>query len=387
MAEFKTPEFLQNKSTDNIHKEMLGQLPTDIDTSEGNHVWNLTRPTALVTAEICQFILPEVIKLIFPEWSYGSFLDAHAKTRNISRRAAVAANGFLTITAGDKEITIPAGSLFATASINDEPSVDYETLEEVTIPANESVQVEIQCTQTGIIGNTQAGTIVLVASKLTGVAAVINEAAIMGGTEEEDDETLIGRVEEYDRTQGDSFVGNVSDYRRWATSVDGVGEVTVIPATDDSGLVTIIVTDLNGDPATAGLCENVYNYIMRPDDPPSRLAPVNALLLVKAPDTTPIGVKVIVELDKGVDIEAVKEAFMAQLALYLPVALDEGEVKLTQVGAVLSAIPGVNDYRELQIGAKINGTITYGTTNIPITNTMLPVINEEDLIMESGTVE
>lgn len=387
MAEFKTPEFLQNKSTDNIHKDMLGQLPTDIDTSEGNHVWNLTRPTALVTAEICQFILPEVIKLIFPEWSYGSFLDAHAKTRNISRRAAVAANGFLTITAGDKEITIPAGSLFATASINDEPSVDYETLEEVTIPANESVQVEIQCTQTGIIGNTQAGTIVLVASKLTGVAAVINEAAIMGGTEEEDDETLIGRVEEYDRTQGDSFVGNVSDYRRWATSVDGVGEVTVIPATDDSGLVTIIVTDLNGDPATAGLCENVYNYIMRPDDPPSRLAPVNALLLVKAPDTTPIGVKVIVELDKGVDIEAVKEAFMAQLALYLPVALDEGEVKLTQVGAVLSAIPGVNDYRELQIGAKINGTITYGTTNIPITNTMLPVINEEDLIMESGTVE
>lgn len=387
MAEFKTPEFLQNKSTDNIHKDMLGQLPTDIDTSEGNHVWNLTRPTALVTAEICQFILPEVIKLIFPEWSYGSFLDAHAKTRNISRRAAVAANGFLTITAGDKEITIPAGSLFATASINDEPSVDYETLEEVTIPANESVQVEIQCTQTGIIGNTQAGTIVLVASKLTGVAAVINEAAIMGGTEEEDDETLIGRLEEYDRTQGDSFVGNVSDYRRWATSVDGVGEVTVIPATDDSGLVTIIVTDLNGDPATAGLCENVYNYIMRPDDPPSRLAPVNALLLVKAPDTTPIGVKVIVELDKGVDIEAVKEAFMAQLALYLPVALDEGEVKLTQVGAVLSAIPGVNDYRELQIGAKINGTITYGTTNIPITNTMLPVINEEDLIMESGTVE
>lgn len=387
MAEFKTPEFLQNKSTDNIHKDMLGQLPTDIDTSEGNHVWNLTRPTALVTAEICQFILPEVIKLIFPEWSYGSFLDAHAKTRNISRRAAVAANGFLTITAGDKEITIPAGSLFATASINDEPSVDYETLEEVTIPANESVQVEIQCTQTGIIGNTHAGTIVLVASKLTGVAAVINEAAIMGGTEEEDDETLIGRVEEYDRTQGDSFVGNVSDYRRWATSVDGVGEVTVISATDDSGLVTIIVTDLNGDPATAGLCENVYNYIMRPDDPPSRLAPVNALLLVKAPDTTPIGVKVIVELDKGVDIEAVKEAFMAQLALYLPVALDEGEVKLTQVGAVLSAIPGVNDYRELQIGAKINGTITYGTTNIPITNTMLPVINEEDLIMESGTVE
>lgn len=385
MSEFQTPEFLQNKSTDDFHKTMLDQLPADIDSSEGNHVWNLTRPTALTAAQICEYILPEVIKQIFPGWAYGSFLDEHAKTRYITRRAATAANGYITVTVS-KESTIPLGSLFATASVNDVPSVYYQTLEEVTILEGESAEIPVECTQTGVIGNTQAGTIVLVASKLTNVSAVINADDIMGGTEEEDDETLRGRIEEYDRTQGDSFVGNVADYKRWATSVDGVGEVTVIPAQDDSGIVTLILTDMNGDPATQKLCESVYNYIMRPDDPPSRLAPVNAILVVQPPQTTPICIKVTIELEAGTDIEAVKAAFLADVALYLPIALDEGEIKYTQISAVLSATTGVNDFKDLMIGTKNGTSVIYGTSNIPITNTQLPVVEEEDLIMTSGTV-
>lgn len=386
MSEFKTPDFLENKSTDEVHQKMLEQLPSDIDASEGNHVWNFTRSCALMVAQICQFVIVEVIKLIFPEWAYGSFLDAHAKTRNLKRRAAVAANGFLTITAGDKEITIPAGSLFATASINDIASIDYKTLEEVTIPANGSAQIPIECTETGIIGNTKAGTIVLVASKLTGVAAVFNETDITGGTEEEDDETLRARIEEYDRTQGDSFVGNISDYKRWATSVDGVGKATIIPAEDDSGIVTIILTDLNGDPATKGLCESVYNYIMKPDDPGARLAPVNAILNVKAPDTTPIAIMATIELDVNTSIEDVKAAFLSSIALYLAEAMDDGEVKYSRVWSELSAVPGVNDFKDLKIGAKVDGVVTYGTTNIPISNKQLAVVNEEDITMTSGTV-
>lgn len=75
---------------------------------------------------MCEFVLPEVIKLIFPEWSYGTFLDEHAKGRGITRRAATAAIGKITIT-GTAGAVIPAGSLFSTASVNGEPSVDFKT--------------------------------------------------------------------------------------------------------------------------------------------------------------------------------------------------------------------------------------------------------------------
>lgn len=382
MAEFVTPDFLQNHSAEEIHEIMKGILPEDIDLSEGGHAWNFTYPTALVAAELCEFILPEVIRLIFPEWSYGEFLNGHAKARSITRRAATAATGEVTIT-GAANTLIPAGILFSTAAVNDEPSVDYMTMETVIIPESGSINVEVQCTQTGIVGNTQAHTIVLVASRITGITAVTNEEAVTGGTEEESDESLVNRIMDYDASQGDNFVGSYADYKRWATSVPGVGEATIISAQDDTGLVTIILTDANGEPATEQLCEAVYNYIMRPDDPGERLAPVNAYLSVVPPATMAIGIKATVELDGDATVESVTEAFMAQVALYLPIAMEEQEIKHTKVAAALSATAGVNDFTDLQIGLKGG---TYGTANIPITTTQLPELSEEDIEITAGTV-
>lgn len=382
MAEFITPSFLNNSSVDDIHQVMKDVLPADLDMSEGNHAWNFTRPTALIASELREFILPEVIKLAFPEWSYGQFLDGHARARSITRRAATAANGEITIT-GEVNSIIPAGSLFSTASVNDEPSVDYKTLEDVKIPESGSIIVSVECTQNGTVGNTTENTVVLVASKLTGITAVTNEAPITGGTEEEGDESLINRITEYDKSQGDNFVGSAADYKRWATSVPGVGEATIISAQDDTGLVTIILTDANGEAATEQLCNSVYNYIMRPDDRGERLAPVNALLEVVPPSTMAIIIKATVELDPEATIESVKTAFMQQLALYLPIAMDEQEIKYTKVAAALSAAAGVNDFTDLQIGMKGEA---YGTANIPITTTQLPEVSEEDIEITAGTV-
>lgn len=385
MAEFKTPEFLENRSVDEIYQIMKSILPPDIDLSEGGHGWNMTRPTALVAAEICQFILPEVVKLIFPEWAYGEYLDGHAKARGITRRAATAATGEITIT-GAADSVIPEGSLFSTASINDEPSVDYRTMEAATIPGEGSVKVAIQCTQTGTIGNTAANTVILAAGKLTGVTSVTNEEEITGGTEIESDESLRERIDAYDKSQGDNFVGSVSDYKRWAESVAGVGEATIISAQDDTGTVTIILTDANGDPATEHLITEVYNHIMRPDDPGERLAPVNALLDVKAPETIEIGVSATVEVADDSTLEAVKTAFLENLAGYLPTAMAEEEIKLTRVASVLSGTEGVNDYKELKIGIKTDGSVAFGTANIPIAMTQLPTISGDDLALSEGDV-
>lgn len=385
MAEFVTPDFLKNSSTDDIHNVMRGIIPSDIDMSEGGHAWNMTRPTALVAAYMRQYILPECIKLILPEWSYGTFLDGHAKSRGMSRRPAAAASGKLTIT-GTVGTVIPLGSLFSTAAVNSEPSVDYKVLKPVKIPDGGSVTVDIQCTQTGIIGNTQAGTIVLASSGLKGITSVTNAEAITGGTEVESDESLIERIMEKDQSQGDSFTGCVADYKRWAMEVPGVGSATVIPAQDDTGLVTIIITDANGDPATEQLCTDVYNHIMKPDDPDNRLTNTNALLKVEPPATMAIGIKATVELADGHTVESVKTAYMAQLALYLPEALEAGEIKYTRLCAKLSATAGVNDFSGLQFGIKSGNTITYGTSNVAITSSQLPTVAADALILTAGTV-
>lgn len=385
MAEYETPAFLKNHSPEEVHARMKQVLPADIDMSEGGHAYNLTFATALVVSELCEFILPEVIQLIFPETSYGSFADGHAKGNGMVRRPATAASGEITIT-GTPNTVIPAGSMFATAAVNDRPSVDYRTLDPVTIPDTGTITVDVECTQTGIIGNTIENTIVLVSSRLTGITSVTNEKPLTGGTEEEDDASLIERIVEYNKSQGESYVGSASDYKRWAMSVPGVGSATVISAQDTSGTVTIIVTDANGDPATEQLCTSVYNHIMRPDEPYERLAPTNAILKIEPPSTMEISIKATVELAEEATMEAVKKAYMAQLALYLPVAMEEGEIKYSRIWGALSAAEGVNDHTDLQIGLKVGEAVTYGTANIAITSNQLPTIDVDDLILSAGTV-
>ena len=367
MPEYVTPDILLNRSTEDNFKKMADIIPQDIDLSAGNHAWNMTRPTALAMAEMCEAILPRVIQVIIPEWSYGEFLDGHARTRALTRRAATAATGEITIT-GTAGTVIPTGSLFSTAAVGDEPSVDYATAVSATIPAEGNVTIPVQCTQTGIEGNTPAGTIVLVSSKLKNINSVTNAEAVTGGTERESDEDFQARICEYDADQGNSYTGSVADYKRWATSVPGVGEATIIPAQDDSGLVRIILTDSNGAPATTNLCQAVYNFIMKPDTPDKRLTPVGASIEVSPPATITLSVKATVELTEGATLEAVKAAYLAALTAYLPVAFGDGEIKYTRVAAALASVAGANDYADLQIGIKSGGSVSY------------------DLVLTAGTV-
>lgn len=386
IQEFTTPEFLTHHSTDEVHKLMKEILPVDIDMSAGNHYWNMTRPTALVIARLCERVLPEVIKLILPYSSYGTYLDGHGEVRRIVRKEATAATGEITIT-GTPGSVIPEGSQFSTASINNEPAMLYATTEGATIPAEGSVTIPVRCTEAGVAGNTAKQTIIFSAGRLTGISAVTNEKAITGGTEQEDDASLIERIVEYDSTNDESHVGNPADYRRWAMSVDGVGAAVVISPKDDSGIVTIVLIDANGAPASEELCDRVYNKIMKPDDDYNRLAPTGAYLVVIPPETLAISVKATVELAYEATIESVQANFMAQLALYIPEAVVDNEVKLSRVGAILSSIDGVNDYTDLQIGRREeDGIVTYGGKNIPITSRQLPVIEAENLILSTGSV-
>lgn len=385
MAEFVIPDFLKNCSVDELFDKITKEMPADIDLSAGNHAWNMTRPTAIAMAEMCEYYLVRTLELVLPEWSYGTFLDGHAKSRNLVRRAATASTGKVTVT-GKEGTPIPTGSLFSTAAVNDEPAVEYETTEPATIPGSGSVTIAVRCTQTGIIGNTGAGTIVLVAGKNTGITAVTNEDAITGGTEEESDEDLRERIDEADKRQGESYAGTTADYKRWAKSVPGVGEATIIAATDNSGLVQIILTDANGDPATQTLCESVYNYIMSPDVPDQRRAPIGASLSVTSPASMKISIKATVELKSNAEMEAVKAAYAARLADYLPEAFSDGEIKYSRVWAALAATEGVNDFTGLQMGIKTGDTVSYGTSNIQISENQNPTISKEDLFLTAGSV-
>lgn len=373
----KLPEFLQNKSTDEIHTQMLDFMPSDIDKSQGQHPYNYTRPTAMIASELCQQTLPEIIKLIFPMYAYGEWLDYHAQMRGISRRPATASFGSLRLTV-TKNANIPVGSQFSTASVDGQPSVVFETTQgKYNLPEG-TVEIPVKCTQTGIVGNVIAGTVIFKLSQLSGVTAVTNPEAITGGTEEEDDDSLRARIVSLDQSQSVSYVGSVADYKRWSLEVPGVGGVTVIPAQDDSGLVTLVITDSNGDPANEEICQNVYDYIMSPADPELRLTAPNVKLSVIPPTITELSISATVEVGTGSSLEAIKSTFIQEVQVYLDTARSDREVRYTQIGKILAGVPGVYDYDAL--------TLNSGATNISITNTQLPQVTSDSVLLTQGVV-
>lgn len=383
---YEQPSFLDGQSVDEIHQRMLAVLPDDIDKSENSIPWDFTRPAAMEKAEFVQFELNETIKLIFPQWAYGSWLDYHAYLRNVTRKVANQSSGFLEVT-GVVGTVIPQGFYFATpAGLS--PSVLFETVDECILEGEQgivTVSVEIVAQEGGLLGNVASDTIKLMATPLTGITYVTNVLPLTGGTALESDSDLRVRVLEAIRL-GQSYTGCNGDYLRWAKEVSGVGYVIIDPEWDDptlpeefhymdsygtrrcAGAVRLIVVDENGEPANEQILDNVYLHIMGENiNDSSRLAPIGAHLTVMAPSGLAVDVSATLLIDEEEELDVVRTRILNNLSEYwLYVATQAqssgngvGEIRIVQVGAVIAKTVGVLDYTDLLVnGSSENITVT-----------------------------
>lgn len=374
MSEFPIPDFINDMNAKSIHERMLNTLPDDIDASEGQFLHDITYPAALQIAYACEYVLIEALKLAFPPYSSGEHLRVHAASNNLFIKEATFAKGSITVS-GAAGTIIPLGAVFSTESTATTESIDFATLSEAVIPESGTVDIAIQCTEAGANGNVAIGTIVLKSSDLpSDITSVNNAEATSGGTDEETEEALKERIADVEQTKGISHVGSVSDYKRWAESVDGVGDALIISASDDSGTVTIILTDANGDPASPELCEAVYNYIMGVEENQSdRQVNVNASLIVKAPEGVTISISATVYTDGSVSLSDVKAHFLGNLNSYLLAASEKGTVRYSEICTLLLNTPGVYDYENVLV----NG----GTINISVSKDELAIATESSITL------
>lgn len=384
IKEFVTPPFLDGQTVEVIHQRMMESLPADIDRSEGGFTWDYTRPTANEKAEYINYALINSIRAIFAAYCDPFLLDYHADKVGMKRRAAESARAVVKMT-GDEGTEIPAGFAVSTAATYNRPSITFLTDTEVTLGA-EPVSVTVTAATPGADGNVGANTILIVDTPITGLASIDNPAPAFGGIDEESDESLRERIVEYEQTQGISFVGSYIDYKRWALEVTGVGAVQVQGGQNGDCTVKLILTGSDGNPASEEVCQDVYDHIMRPDDPSQRLASVCDLLTVSPATTVKVTVSAEVELDGTIQLNDVKEEFRLRLEDYYHNQVcdetipDRGEVRYAHVGAVLLECAGVVDYDHSSL--QVNG----GTDNIPISTGQIPVTTTADITLTEGTV-
>ena len=189
---------------------------------------------------------------------------------------------------------------------------------------------------------------------LDGVVSVTNPKAITGGTEVETDDDYYARIQLANETENLSWIGNDSDYQRWALSVDGVGACIVVPAWEGPGTVKLVLVDANGDPANEELCDAVYDYIVSPEDRSRRILPTGtAKLTVVGAETVELNYTCTgLDYDaEATSLEQIKTDFQKAIEEVYLRAKGTGNLVYHQAESLITDLPGVNDYETF----KING--------------------------------
>lgn len=350
---FELPEFL-NEDEETIHQRMRQNAPPDVNTEEGDIFYDVTRPVAIETSEMKQMKLAEAIKVAFPQWSYGIYLDMLAEMEGLQRHPAVNASGEVVFT-GVPGTIIPAGTVVATVSDGENPSIEFQTMVQAEIEADGTVTAAIEAVEAGPIGNVASNQITILATPINGVSSVTNPAPTSGGTPAEDDDSLRERIIESRKYP--HLSGSRLDYERWAREVPGVGQAYCFPEWNGAGTVKVVIIDSNGEPANQALLDEVQSYIAPDERNGGGLAPIGHFVTVAAPITKVIDVSVSLVLESGYDQLQVVEAIKQEIKqLFMSMSIGE-TVRIAEIGAVIIQTEGVQDYSNLLLNGSAQNVV------------------------------
>lgn len=283
----------------------------------------------------------------FADTSWGDYLTRRAKEFGVIRKAATKAIGKVTITgtAGSKII---AGSLFTTAQ-----DIKFYSLEDSTVGTDGTVTIDIQCGTVGTTGNVEIGTIINIPYSIPGIISVTNTAVTYDGFEEETDTELLERYLLKVRTPATS--GNKYHYMQWATAVEGVGQVKVLPLWNGPGTVKVIIIDSNNQTASNELIQKVKDYI-------EQYRPIGADVTITSP--SPKLINVSADITGSTDIELIKKSINA----YFNKGFENKCISLAQIGKIFLDTTTIKDYSNLRMNDK--------PENITLTDEELPAVGE-----------
>lgn len=357
------PDFL-NEDADTIHERMLEKAPKDINTIEGDFFWNNTRPVAEEIAATKQLQLAQILRFAFVQYSSKPYLELIGGPLGVTRNAATYTHGTLKVQ-GTPGTVLESGKIAGTVSSDDVESIEFEFQETKTIDDTGAVDIEVQCTQPGTIGNVKAGSVTLMITPINGIKSVTNEKDFTNGTDEEDDDHYRERILE--RMQTPATSGNKYQYKIWAKEVPGVGDAKVVPLWNGNGTVKVVIINANKRAADQSLIDAVKNYIdPQPEGHGEEHAPIGATLTVVSAVEKAIDVVATVVLASGYTIQQVQDTFSANIQQYLSdLAFNSTYVSYAKIGSLLLSTAGVVDYNDLTVNTK--------TVNVALADEEIPV--------------
>lgn len=266
-------------------------------------VWDdMSRAWCLEADRLADRMLTEIPAAALPATAIAPWLDAWADALGLERKVATTASGVVTFT-GDDGTDVGSGTQVSTeAPTADADPITFQTTEEGTIVGG-SIDLSIEALDEGSAGNVPANTVTILDSPLDTVS-VSNALAITGGSDVETDEALQGRVVK--KLRGTNGAGNNAYYENIALNYPGVGFVTIQPNTPSIGHVTVMIFDVNGDPAPGSMIDGLQDQL--DPDPAGQgdgLAAPGATIIVATAAATAVAVVATIVPEDGYSVTGV----------------------------------------------------------------------------------
>ena len=265
---------------------------------------------------------------ILPDVNEAEYLDRWANIWGVTRKAAAAAKGNITVT-GTNGVTVPAGT-----ALQRSDGAEFTTDADGTI-ASGTATIAVTASVGGAAGNTAASSSLTFTTPLAGINSVATVAAggLTAGTDIETDASLRARLLE--RLRRPPHAGTKEDYIAWAREVAGVTRAWCYPL--EGGLGTATVRFVRDDDASiipdAGEVSAVQAYI-------DARRPIGATITVAAPVAVPLNFSITLTPNT----QAVRDAVTAELTdLLRREAEPGGTILLSHIREAVSTAAGETD--------------------------------------------
>jgi len=342
------PALFSTEDKDTILTRMIAEL-TDWDIVEGSPMWAIFSSAAVEIARGYRRA-EDIVRLFFPQYSRGGYLDLYGESIGLIRDVATVATGTVRFL-GTNGTSIPIGTRVSTQVVygQQNAAIFFETTA-VVVVAGGVADVPIRSVLTGAANNLAIGQIVRISTAVAGLVSVSNLSATSGGTDDESDDDY--RVRMLNFVQYPIAGGNAQDYITWALEVAGVGDATVVPLGRGAGTVDVYILDEDFEPADAGLISDVQDYIApTPADEGGGKAPIGADVLVAAPSVVNIDVSVTVTARTGYTLGDVQQAVEDNLVAYIKSVHIGDDILYTYIANVIHDTEGVFNYSSLLVNA------------------------------------
>jgi len=331
----------EDMTYENILKDMLSRVTSDVDKREGSVIFDALAPCAYKLAET-YFKLNNFIDLVSADTAVGEYLDRVVADYGIKRKAA----------------TYAVRKVEATAPVDIGTRWGLKDTTYVITEKMSDTEYKAKCEQLGSIGNQYSGLLDNI-DNVPDVAAALTDI-IISGEDEETDDSLRARF--YNQIRTPSTSGNADHYRKWAMEVAGCGDAKVLPLWNGNGTVKVLVVDENmavDEALPAAVAAHIET-----------VRPIGAAVTVESPQEKVISISAGVVLDGSKTLNDVYTSFSKAFSEYLKdIVFKNYSISYARIGSLLLSTDGVADYVNLLVnGGAAN--ITIGEAEVPVAGTI-----------------